>query len=182
MLRNYNLDKIASETRFNTDQIEKVCRISDILEGISQVPFLRDRLSLYGGTALAFVHFDAIERLSVDIDFNYRHIDEVDWGYVRDQVDADIKAVLHNIGYSDETITIDPSYPLNRFIVQYINHLGRPDEIKIETGYMRRMPITEDRLYDFYHVGTHNKFKIMTPLREVVWKQVVYYALQKEST
>jgi predicted nucleotidyltransferase component of viral defense system len=166
MLRRYDFDKMAGDMGFNPDQIEKVCRISDILESISQVPFLRQRLSLYGGTALAFVHFDAVERLSVDIDFNYRHIGEEDWGLVRDRVDADIKAVLYSLGYTDEYLKVDPSYPLNRFIVQYINHLGRPDEIKIEIGYMRRIPITKDRLYDFYHIGTHDKFKVMTPLRE----------------
>ena len=80
MKRRYDFDKVSAEMGFNPVQIEKVCRISDILETISQVQFMRKRLSLYGGTALAFVHFDAIERLSVDIDFNYRHIDEEDWG------------------------------------------------------------------------------------------------------
>ena len=33
MKREYGFDKISGETGFNPDQIEKVCRISDILEG-----------------------------------------------------------------------------------------------------------------------------------------------------
>jgi predicted nucleotidyltransferase component of viral defense system len=167
MKREHEFDKISGETGFNPDQIEKVCRISDILEGVSQVPFMRDRLALYGGTALAFVHFEAIERLSVDIDFNYRHIDEEDWGDVRDRIDDNMKTILYSLGYTDRDITINSSYPLNRFTVKYINHLGRNDDIRIETGYMRRIPILKnDRLYDFYHVGTHRKFKIMTPAEE----------------
>ena len=167
MKRTYDFNKISIETGFNPVQIEKVCRISDILENISSVPFMRKRLALYGGTALAFVHFEEIERLSVDIDFNYRHIDDADWGDVRDQIDVNMKTILYSLGYTDEDIKIDPSYSLNRFIVNYTNHTGRPDEIKIETGYLRRIPVLEtDMEYDFYHVGTHNQFKIMTPVKE----------------
>jgi predicted nucleotidyltransferase component of viral defense system len=167
MKRTYDFNKISIDTGFNPVQIEKVLRISDILENISAVPFMRKRLALYGGTALAFVHFEEIERLSVDIDFNYRHIDDADWGDVRDQIDVNMKTILYSLGYTDDDINIDPSYSLNRFIVNYTNHTGRPDEIKIETGYMRRIPVLEaDMEYDFYHVGTHNRFKIMTPVKE----------------
>ena len=167
MKRMYDFDKISIDTGFNPVQIEKVCRISDILENISAVPFMRKRLALYGGTALAFVHFDEIERLSVDIDFNYRHIDKEDWGEVRDEIDENMKTILYSLGYIDDDISIDPSYSLNRFIVNYTNHTGRHDEIKIETGYMRRISVLEtDMEYDFYHVGTHNRFKIMTPVKE----------------
>jgi len=185
MKRTYDFNKISIETGFNPVQIEKVCRISDILENISYVPFMRKRLALYGGTALAFVHFDEIERLSVDIDFNYRHIDEEDWGDVRNQVDENMKTILYNLGYTDDDIRIDPSYSLNRFIVNYTNHTERPDEIKIETGYMRRIPVLEaDMEYDFYHVGTHNSFKIMTPVKEELfsnkWCTMLYRSSPKD--
>ena len=104
MKRTYDFNKISIDTGFNPVQIEKVLRISDILENISSVPFMRKRLALYGGTALAFVHFEEIERLSVDIDFNYRHIDEEDWGDVRDQVDENLKVILYTLGYTDDNI------------------------------------------------------------------------------
>jgi len=167
MKREYDFDRISNEIRFNAVQVEKVCRISDILESVASVPFMRNRLSLYGGTALAFIHFDAIERLSVDIDFNYRHIDEDDWSVVRNRVDNNMKTILYSLEYSDTDIRINSSYPLNRFTVKYTNSSGRPDEISIETGYMRRIPLLEnDGEYDFYHVGTHSSFKIMTPVKE----------------
>jgi predicted nucleotidyltransferase component of viral defense system len=60
--------------------MEKVCRITDLLEDVSAIRFLSVRLSLYGGTAFAFVYSDEILRLSVDLDFNYRHMDGRDWG------------------------------------------------------------------------------------------------------
>ncbi len=76
----YDLRGLAIELGFDVREVEKVLRISDFLEDISYVKFLRDRLSLYGGTALNFIHFEEVPRLSVDLDFNYRHIDEGDWG------------------------------------------------------------------------------------------------------
>ena len=185
MKRTYDFNKISIDAGFNPVQIEKVLRISDILENISSVPFMRKRLALYGGTALAFVHFKEIERLSVDIDFNYRHIDEEDWGDIRDQVDENLKVILYTLGYTDDNIKIDPSYSLNRFIVNYTNHTGRLDEIKIETGYMRRIPVLEtDMEYDFYHIGTHNRFKIMTPVKEELfsnkWCTMLYRGSPKD--
>ena len=41
MKRTYDFNKISIETGFNPVQIEKVLRISDILENISSVPFMR---------------------------------------------------------------------------------------------------------------------------------------------
>lgn len=168
MKRTYDLQQLATETGFDPVQVEKVCRISDILEDISAIIFMRERLSLYGGSALAFVHFDDVERLSVDIDFNYRHIDrEKDWGDVRDVIESNLKTILNNQRYTEDTISITPTYPLSRFTVKYTNHVGRPDEIMIETGYMRRIPILQtDKEYDFYHIGTANRFKVMTPIKE----------------
>ncbi|MCW3990035.1 MAG: nucleotidyl transferase AbiEii/AbiGii toxin family protein [Candidatus Bathyarchaeota archaeon] len=168
MKRTYNLLRLAAETGFDPVQVEKVCRISDILEDISAITFMRKRLSLYGGTALAFIHFNDIERLSVDIDFNYRHIDrDKDWGDVRDEIDRNLKIILHNQRYTDDAIKITPRYPLSRFTIKYTNHVGLPDEIMIETGYMRRIPMLQSDLeHDFYHLGTAKKFKMMTPQKE----------------
>jgi predicted nucleotidyltransferase component of viral defense system len=98
MKRTYNIQRLAEKHGFQEDQIEKVCRISDILEDISAIPFLSQRLSLYGGTALNLIHFPQIPRLSADIDFNYRHIDEDrDWGNVRDQIDSSFKQILRSV-------------------------------------------------------------------------------------
>ena len=58
---------------FDDKTIEKIFRICDILYRISLVDFTRERLSLYGGTGLNFLHFKNIPRLSLDIVFNYRN-------------------------------------------------------------------------------------------------------------
>jgi len=37
--------------------------------------------------------------LSIDLDFNYRHMDDRDWGEVRIEVNERIKDVLYRQGY-----------------------------------------------------------------------------------
>jgi len=59
---------------FDDKTIEKIYRICDILQRISLVDYTKERLSLYGGTSLNFLHFKNIPRLSMDIDFNYRDL------------------------------------------------------------------------------------------------------------
>jgi predicted nucleotidyltransferase component of viral defense system len=167
----YDYRYLQSEYPFNSSMLEKVCRISDTLERITQVPFLRERLSLYGGTALNFIHFKGIQRLSVDIDFNYRHQGEdTDWGEIREEIDEDIKAVLGSQGYGEQDIKIDASYPLGRFTVKYINHLGADDSFKIETGYMNRIPVlAKDAYMGYSHIGTGRSFKVKTPMLEEIY-------------
>lgn len=129
--------------------------------------FLSDRLSLYGGTAFTFIYSQEIMRLSVDIDFNYRHIDTADWGDTRKEIDQKIKTLLNKQGYNKTNITINASYPLTRFTIKYVNTLGLEDQFKIEIGYMRRTPILKnDVLSDFRHIGTQETFKATTPIKE----------------
>lgn len=170
MKRDYDFEGLERKMGFAPRQIEKACRISDLLEDISNVVFLRDRLSLYGGTALAFIHLDEILRLSIDLDFNYRHRDEGDWGVIRDQIDDRNKRILYAQGYSDEDLAVQATYPLGRITVQYENHLGQNDSFKIEVGYMRRIPILPiDSLETFRHIATGEELPVKTPQPEELY-------------
>ncbi|MBX5327697.1 MAG: nucleotidyl transferase AbiEii/AbiGii toxin family protein [Candidatus Bathyarchaeia archaeon] len=167
MKREYDFHALALRYGFNTKDMEKACRISDMLEDISAVKFLSERLVLYGGTALTFIHFKEILRLSIDMDLNYRHKDNADWGQVREEIDKRLKDVLYRQGYNKTDIAINASYPLTRFTVKYINVTGSEDSFKIEIGYMRRTPILKtDIMADFKHIGTQETFKITTPTKE----------------
>ena len=135
MNREYDLYALASQHGFSIKEMEKVCRISDLLESISAVKFLSDRLSLYGGTAFTFIYSPKILRLSVDLDFNYRHKDEKDWGNVRTEIDHRLKDLIYRQGHSKTDIAINARYPLTRFTVSYINTLGTPDKFKVGIGY-----------------------------------------------
>jgi len=167
MKRKYDIDSIARQHGFNAKETEKVLRISGMLEDISAVKFLSDRLSLYGGTALTFIYSPQILRLSIDLDFNYRHIDTPDWGDVRKEIDEKLKDLIYRQKYNKRDVAINASYPLTRFTVKYLNTLGSEDSVKIEIGYLRRTPILKtDTLADFKHIGTQETFKTKTPQKE----------------
>nr|MDO8079344.1 nucleotidyl transferase AbiEii/AbiGii toxin family protein [Candidatus Freyarchaeota archaeon] len=161
-----SLESLRSKYDFNVRELEKVLRISDLLEDLFSVGFLKERLSLYGGSALNFVYL-GIPRISVDLDFNYRHVGRRDWGRVREDVEGRIKEILFLRNYEDENIKINPSYPLCRFDVSYKNCVGLEDNFMIELGYIRRYPILKrDDEADFFHIGRDVSFKVKTPIRE----------------
>jgi len=181
--REYDLETLAQQHGFSITEIDKVCRISDLLESVSAVKFLSDRLSLYGGTAFTFIYAPEILRLSVDLDFNYRHIDTTDWGAVRKEIDKKLKDLLYRLGYAKEDVAIDPHYPLQRFAVSYVNTLGLKDKFNVEIGYLKRFPILKnDTLADFKHLGTQETFKTKTPSKEELFANKWCTLLYRESS
>jgi predicted nucleotidyltransferase component of viral defense system len=147
--------------------LEKMERLSDILINIGQISFLKQRLSLYGGTALNLVYMEEPPRLSIDIDLNYRHINNEDWGEVRSKIDQYIKDILDKLRYSDKDIRIQSSYPLTRFILKYLNRENKKDTIEIEIGYLRRIPdLRSDTYITFTHLFSDEKIELLTPSPE----------------
>ncbi|MBS3749827.1 MAG: nucleotidyl transferase AbiEii/AbiGii toxin family protein, partial [Candidatus Thermoplasmatota archaeon] len=151
---------------YSANTIEKMKRLCDILTSIQNATFLSKRLSLYGGTALNFIYLD-LPRLSEDLDFNYRHIDNSDWGETRGKIDKTIKWILSSLGYQTSKIKINARYNLCRFHIRYKTAMGTNDDIKIEIGYMRRIPdLKNDRIKSFSHLATMEKITVMTPKKE----------------
>jgi predicted nucleotidyltransferase component of viral defense system len=147
--------------------IEKVGRISDVLLEMAGDPLLSSVLSLYGGTALNLLHINPIPRLSEDLDFNYRHRDDRDWGDVRDDVDIAIKRILYDLGYGRDDTRIQPRYNLGRFQVHYRTSDGVKDSFKIEIGYTRRIPDTRtDARLPFKHPINGTRAEVLTPISE----------------
>lgn len=145
-------------------------RICDILQRISYVGFTKERLSLYGGTSLHFLHFKNVPRLSMDIDFNFRDLKTSDWGKDRDKIDNIIKKVLSDLTYSKNEIKIQAEYPITRFTVNYKTKNEQRDSIKIEIGYMRRIPIFKnDQKLSFPHFKTDEKIELKTPISEELY-------------
>ncbi|MFO7791850.1 MAG: nucleotidyl transferase AbiEii/AbiGii toxin family protein [Thermoplasmata archaeon] len=155
---------------FDEKTVEKVYRMCDILQRISSVDYTMERLSLYGGTSLNFLHFKDLPRLSLDIDFNYRDQKTEDWGEERDKIDDIIKRILSDLKYLAENIKIQATHPLTRFTVHYRTDNGRKDSIKIEIGYMRRIPIfEEDEVKTFEHPETGQEIALKTPRSEEIF-------------
>ncbi len=142
---------------------EKIERLFTLLHRLYSVEFLKKRLSFYGGTALQSIHFDMRYRLSVDLDFNFRERDEHDWGEVRKGIDERIKSIIVALGYED--FRIQPTYPMARFDLKYKTREGSIDSLKIEIGYMRRIPFTRDVEYSLT-TGITPEFGLTSPLKE----------------
>ncbi|KXA92835.1 hypothetical protein AKJ66_03400, partial [candidate division MSBL1 archaeon SCGC-AAA259E22] len=160
--------------------LEKVCRISDILTEVNQDPFLKKRLSLTGGTALNFIYTEGIPRLSVDLDFNYRHEGSEDWGKVRTRIDSRLKLILESLGY--ENLRINPSYPLGRINATYSDEFGKMDGLKLEIGYMRRFPfLKKDTIEEFHHVGKDESIEVLTPKREELFASKILVGLKRKT-
>jgi predicted nucleotidyltransferase component of viral defense system len=152
---------------YSEDIVEKIQRLSEILITIADAKILKEHLSLCGGTALNLLHLDSPPRLSEDLDFNYRHFGDEDWGRIRDMIDMNLKRILDKLGYPKESIKIQPYYNLNRFFISYETENGKKDQIKIEIGYMRRIPdLRLDDNLNFHHPAFPRTVKILTPKKE----------------
>lgn len=154
-------------SEFDDVQLEKVERLFEILESISQVRFLRERLAFYGGTCLNFAYFDGVPRLSVDLDFNYRHQGDRTWQDDRDRIDNQLKDVLYDIGYEYDDINIQAFYPLTRMILQYPRSSGGLDSVEIEVGYQRRIPfLLQDAKIEVENPITGETCSVTAPQQE----------------
>jgi hypothetical protein len=70
MITANDVARVASDTGFRADVVEKVLRLHGILGRLDQHEVTRGTWLLKGGTALNLLHLD-VPRLSVDIDVNY---------------------------------------------------------------------------------------------------------------
>ena len=146
-MRAYNrieLEKVARETGFIRDNLEKVIRLSNILEFLVSNDDLKGKVVLKGGTAINLTVFD-MPRLSVDIDLDYCINSDKDTMMTdRAVIGQEILGHMQSNGY-----TLHPSskntHALDSWVFSYLNTGGNRDNIKIEINYMMRAHILEPR-------------------------------------
>lgn len=144
-MRAYNkieLEKAARETSFIRDNLEKVIRLSNILEFLVSNDDLKGKVVLKGGTAINLTVFD-MPRLSVDIDIDYCcNSDKETMMADRAVIGKEILGHMQSNGY-----TLHPSskntHALDSWVFSYLNSGGNRDNIKIEINYMMRAHILE---------------------------------------
>jgi predicted nucleotidyltransferase component of viral defense system len=134
--RKYYL-KLSEKTGFHKDVIEKVHRLTAILEYINSNAFLRDRLVLKGGTALNLTIFN-LPRLSVDIDLDFHsYASREKVLEERVKVKELLHAYLEREGYNISKKSKD-HFALESIVAGYQNNAGNYDNIKIEINYSLR--------------------------------------------
>ncbi len=147
-MNSYNkndIAQLAAQTNFLRDNLEKVLRLSDVLNFIAQSPKLKDCLVLKGGTAINLTVF-AMPRLSVDIDLDF-HKDCTRDGMLayRAEINAEIMAYMASQGYQLSPDTKNP-HSIDSWVFYYFNAGGNRDNIKIEINYSMRQHVFSPQL------------------------------------
>ena len=155
------LGKKAEELGFIRDTLEKVTRLSEILEYFNTNPILKDNLALKGGTAINLTIFN-LPRLSVDIDLDYLITNsKEEMLKSREIINAIIDRFMMFQGYSKNVKTRNP-HSLDSWIYDYIGASGNRDNIKIEINYSLRSHILDIEERSILNDLFNNQVKVKT--------------------
>ena len=136
-----SLMREAAALDFRPDILEKVLRLTALLNAFSRHPRLSQTLALKGGTALNLFLFD-LPRLSVDIDLNYIGAEDREAvNEERPEIEKEIEAVCRR-----EVLNVQapkPSHALTSWSLVYDSALGGRDRIKVDVNYQYRVPLWE---------------------------------------
>lgn len=157
-----NISRIAAETGFLKDNLEKVVRLADILEFLFSSKW-KNKLVLKGGTAIN-LFYKRMPRLSVDIDLDYIGGSKDEMLKDKDELWAFISTELVRKEYnlspkSKRSFALDSDY------LEYRNNSGNHDKIKIDINYMDRahiLPINE-KIVSYPHIEGEIAIKVLDP-------------------
>lgn len=137
-----DMARMAGETQFLRDNLEKVLRLTDVLRFMRENAKLRDCLVLKGGTAINLTVF-AMPRLSVDIDLDFhKDCSREEMMACREEINREIGAYMSSQGYQLSPSTKNP-HSLDSWVFFYLNAAGNRDNIKIEINYSMRQHVLE---------------------------------------
>lgn len=134
------LEQLAQRTGFIRDNLEKVIRLSGILNFLSTNDLTKGKLVLKGGTAINLTVF-RMPRLSVDIDLDYNNDCNREAMLAdRESITAVIMGYMQLNGYSLNSGSKNP-HALDSWVFSYVNNVGNRDNIKVEINYLMRTHI-----------------------------------------
>lgn len=129
---------IQEKTQFNTDNIEKVLRLLEILNKIFAHPVLNKFYALKGGTALNLFYFN-IPRLSVDIDLNYQGLDRSEMLENKKEHEKIFQKLFQEKGYTVKRMPEE--HAGGKWRLNYKNIMGQDQNLEVDLAYMLRVPL-----------------------------------------
>lgn len=146
-----SLTRLAEKTGFRTEFLEKVDRLTELLQALFNDPFLAERLALKGGTALNLFHFE-LPRLSVDIDLNYIGAISRDAMMAdRPELEQRIRAIA---GRQNLTLARAPaSHAGSKWTFRYASALGGGGSLEVDLNYLYRQPLWPIERLDSHALG-----------------------------
>ncbi|MDR0605648.1 MAG: nucleotidyl transferase AbiEii/AbiGii toxin family protein [Bacteroidales bacterium] len=132
-----DLDKVAVETGFIRDNLEKVFRLCEVLQYLNENRLFAEHLALKGGTAINLTVFD-MPRLSVDIDLDFtKECNREEMLEIRTTINDNLLNFMFAQGYALSPNTKNP-HSLDSWVFYYQNSVGNRDSTRIEINYSMR--------------------------------------------
>ena len=132
------ITRLAKENNFTVAGIEKVMRLSNILNDLNNRPEFSGKLLLKGGTAINLLVFD-LPRLSVDLDLDFsKNVSKEDMLAEREQINKALDSYFQQNGYRK---TERSNFTLDSLSLHYNTVTGSGDKIKLDINYHNRSHI-----------------------------------------
>lgn len=134
-----DLQRLAGETGFRSETLEKVLLLLDLLDAIGGHPYAGPRVALKGGTAINLFVLDT-PRLSVDIDLNYvGALERAAMEAERPRVDQGLHAACGRCGFTVKRIPAE--HAGGKWRLSYTGAAGQTGTLELDVNYMLRSPL-----------------------------------------
>lgn len=140
-LGNEHVERLAVETGFLPETLEKVIRLGEFAADVGRHPLLSRVLALKGGTALNLL-FGSPARLSVDLDFNYiGQEDRASMQADRPEIERAISIIGEGQGYRVQQPR--DAHAGRKIYLSYTSSAGTSDRIEVDLNFLYRIPLGE---------------------------------------
>jgi predicted nucleotidyltransferase component of viral defense system len=175
------LEKLSNDLSFEAATIERVVRLIDVLERLTKDREIGHLFALKGGTALNLFYL-GLDRLSVDIDFNYIGAEDRETMLVHKAlIEQRLPRLMQSYGY--ELIRLPRSeHAGEKWRFKYVSAHQRPGTIEVDVNYMYRSPFFGTAKMDSAPLGGYTAKKIpIVDLREIAAGKIVAMAARNAS-
>lgn len=139
MITGKDIARVAAETGFRSEVVEKALRLHGILDRLDRHEITHGTWVLKGGTALNLLHMD-VPRLSFDIDVNYVGSADVEgMRRARPEFERALAACCEREGCA---VRRAPSeHAGGKFRLRYASVLGGSQNLEVDVSYVARVPL-----------------------------------------
>jgi predicted nucleotidyltransferase component of viral defense system len=133
------LTKLAEQTGFRVDSLQKQMTLLDLLREINRHPLLKKQFALKGGTAINLFWFQ-LPRLSVDIDLNYiGSEDRETMVKERPKLEQEIKKLIESRGISVKNVPDEHAGA--KWRLQAPSAFGGTFSLEVDLNFIMRIPV-----------------------------------------
>lgn len=140
LISEQELKQEASQHGYRPEILEKVYRLLELTQDFMNVPYLRERLALKGGTAINLFCTERLPRLSVDLDFNY--VGSLDKDIMKKEKPEIEQMILNICERRRYQLHRNPrAHAGGKMILAFPGLLGNKGYLEIDLNYIFRSPL-----------------------------------------